>query len=131
MISILNKPILGICLGMQLLGLGSEEGRKKGLGWVDMHSLKFPKGANKVPHMGWNSISELSPNPLVTDEDQRFYFVHSYYVKTTDPSITFSKTHHGLDFASGIASGNIYGVQFHPEKSHRYGMSLLSNFGAI
>ena len=126
-----EKPLLGICLGMQLLGLSSEEGLKPGLGWIDMHSRKLPQGKNKVPHMGWNKISECSKNALVTEADQKFYFVHSFYVETTDPNSTFLKTHYGVDFASGVVSKNIFGVQFHPEKSHKFGMSLLSKFGSI
>ena len=126
-----GKPFLGICLGMQLLGLGSEEGDKKGLGWIKMYAKKFPQGDKKVPHMGWNTISEYSANALVTEANQKFYFVHSFYVETEEPEETILKTSYGVDFASGVAFKNIFGVQFHPEKSHKYGMSLLSKFGSI
>jgi imidazole glycerol-phosphate synthase subunit HisH len=126
-----NKPLLGICLGMQLLTDGSEEGTCKGFGWIPGYSYKF-KGANelKVPHMKWNNVLPVNSSALTKeiDKDARFYFVHSYYVKVSDPSHVLLQTKYGEDFAAAIQKENIYGVQFHPEKSHRFGMKIFSNF---
>jgi glutamine amidotransferase len=124
-------PILGICLGMQLLTNGSEEGKEKGFGWIPGYTYKFPKDTSiKVPHMGWNNISILQENELVKDlaGDSRFYFVHSYYVKAEQPQHTLLQATHGICFDAAIQKENIYGVQFHPERSHKYGMKILSNF---
>jgi len=141
LISLLNaqvlqrkKPILGLCLGMQLFTKRSEEGRMPGLSWIDAQANRFRfDGANsqlRVPHMGWNSLDVCQPHPLLTsvDASYRFYFAHSYYVSCTDNSKILAKTHYGLDFPSVISQGNIVGAQFHPEKSHRFGMVLLKNF---
>lgn len=127
-------PILGICLGMQLMVKGSEEGRKEGLGWIDGYTYRFaPTTKFKVPHMGWNNIEILDENKLTCSlpATSKFYFVHSFYVKTENEKDTFLKTEHSVDFASGIHKENIYGVQFHPEKSHKYGMRLLDNFAKM
>ncbi len=126
-----KKPTLGICLGMQLMGRSSEEGVEEGLGWIEMDTFRLPNETLKVPHMGWNEISGVNKNPLVIEEKQRFYFVHSYYVKPKNQVTSIMKTSYGLEFTSAVMADNILGVQFHPEKSHRYGMSLLSNFGAL
>lgn len=129
-------PILGICLGMQLLTSSSEEGHIPGLNWIPAKSLRFKFDENsklKVPHMGWNVVKEVNPSKLTLDFDSafRFYFVHSYYVKCDSRSNAILTTNHGLDFDSAIQSGNIYGTQFHPEKSLRYGMKLFKNFSEI
>jgi glutamine amidotransferase len=126
-------PILGICVGAQLLTKGSEEGNEMGLGWIDAVSLRFPIRADpkyKIPHMGWNIVEPAIPHRLFTgmEQDPRFYFVHSYYIKTTQPNSILCRTTHGIEFASGIRRDNIYGVQFHPEKSHRFGLRLFENF---
>jgi len=124
-------PILGICLGAQLLGRRSEEGILPGLGLIDMDIVHFSKQeGRKVPHMGWNYISIQRPNALVDglNDDSRFYFVHSYYMKPDKAEDAFLTTNYYEDFASGVASGNIAGVQFHPEKSHKYGMTVFKNF---
>ena len=127
-----QKPVLGICLGMQLLGTGSEEGERPGLGWIDFKSRRFPENELKVPHMGWNEISSFKENnPLVNEPRHRFYFVHSYYADLTDPDHSILRSRYGLEFTCGVRKGNVLGVQFHPEKSHKFGMSLLTNFGAL
>jgi glutamine amidotransferase len=126
-------PLLGICLGMQILTRGSEEGQQKGLGWIPAYTYKFQAVPGlKVPHMCWNTVATKTYNPLMTGlEESRFYFVHSYYVKADAQQYTASETTYGLAFDSAIANDNIMGVQFHPEKSHKYGMKLLANFAAL
>jgi glutamine amidotransferase len=127
-------PVLGVCLGMQLLTRGSEEGVLPGLGWIPADTRRFPNEALlKVPHMGWNLARPTTPSPLTADlgPEERYYFVHSYAVHVEDPTHSLMRTHYGLDFDSAIGRDNIYGVQFHPEKSHRFGMKLLQNFAAL
>lgn len=127
-------PVLGVCLGMQLLTLGSEEGKLPGLGWIDAYTKKFPKlDGLKVPHMGWNSALPSSSCELNQDlsEEPSFYFVHSFYVEARERKNSMMRTFHGLEFDSGIHKDNVYGVQFHPEKSHKYGMQLFKNFSNI
>ncbi len=129
-------PVLGICLGMQLLTKGSEEGNLPGLGWIDAQTLKFDFKETlrlKVPHMGWNLIKLISENPLTRDlpADPRFYFVHSYYVKANYVHDVAATTFYGNEFHSVISHENIYGAQFHPEKSHMFGMRLLTNFAHL
>ncbi len=132
-----RKPILGICLGMQLLGETSEEGQSEGLGLLPASFVKFDpaemEGRLPVPHMGWNTVDLQKANPLFDQmaEGSRFYFVHSYYAVTKDPEINLAKTRYGLDFVSAYAKDHIMGVQFHPEKSHKFGMKLLQNFAAM
>ena len=127
-------PILGICLGMQLMTRSSEEGEMKGLGWINADTKKFKLGNYlKVPHMGWNNVKANAKTGLtdLTDSDQKFYFVHSYYVKVDDQVNSLFKTIYGLEFDSGIVDQNIYGVQFHPEKSHKFGMNLFKKFANL
>lgn len=129
-------PFLGICLGMQLLTEKSEEGELKGLGFIKGETLKFnsPDNRLKIPHMGWNLI-HIKNNSLLTagmeKGEQKFYFVHSYYVKCSSESNIVAQTNYSLMFDSIIQDGNIFGAQFHPEKSHRFGMNLLTNFAKI
>jgi len=129
-----KTPILGICLGMQLFTRASEEGHFQGLGWIDARTLKFrfddSCGNIKVPHMGWNSVSPRKSSALLDGmgEDARFYFVHSYHVVCGDDRDVLTTTHYGQDFVSAFEKGNIIGTQFHPEKSHKFGMRLLKNF---
>ena len=128
-----GKQILGLCLGMQLFTEGSEEGRATGLGWVPGRAVRFrasaESGALKVPHMGWNIATPTTADPLFAglDYDARFYFVHSFHVSCDDASV-LAITNYGAPFVSAIRKRNIAGVQFHPEKSHRFGMRLLRNF---
>lgn len=130
-----RTPILGICLGMQLLTNSSEEGHEKGLGYINAHTKKFSfqDKKMKVPHMGWNIATKSNSCKLTEDfiNESRFYFVHSYYVKVVDQENSILKTNYGLEFDSAIHNKNIYGAQFHPEKSHKFGMKLLENFSKI
>ena len=129
-----KKPILGICLGMQLLTNKSEEGNLKGLGWIDAETIKFNlTGQNshlKIPHMGWNFIKVAKEHQLVknTDDNFRYYFVHSYYVSCKNKTEELMSCNYGVNFTCAVQKDNIMGVQFHPEKSHKYGMQLLKNF---
>jgi len=143
-ISVLNQkvleekvPVLGICLGMQLMAKYSEEGNCNGLGWIDANVKRFQFDDNrmKVPHMGWNEVIPSLGSPLFNNFDSldeiRFYHVHSYYIELESPVLEIAKTTYGISFTSGFQKNNIYGVQFHPEKSHKFGMKMLSNFAAI
>ncbi|MFH1263137.1 MAG: imidazole glycerol phosphate synthase subunit HisH [Pseudomonadota bacterium] len=125
-------PILGICLGMQLLTEQSEEGTCSGLGWIKGRTIKFPGDSGfRVPHMGWNRVRLSRPTPLtdnLSDDRTRFYFVHSFYVACESVEDCIMTTKYGLDFTSAVQRKNVVGVQFHPEKSHRFGMQLLRNF---
>lgn len=128
-----GTPIMGICLGMQLLCASSEEGVLPGLAFVDAHVRKFHSlpGQNlKIPHMGWNTVRVVRSNPLVVtaSEEQRFYFVHSYYVEPDVPDLAIVMATHGVEFCAAFQAGNIFGAQFHPEKSHRFGMALMKRF---
>lgn len=142
LIPLLNKkalvekiPILGICLGMQLLTNSSEEGKKKGLGWIDAETVKFnlsPALKLKIPHMGWNYIDVKKENPLIDNKSRnRFYFVHSYFVKCNNESQSLATSNFGTDFTCMVNKENIYGAQFHPEKSLKFGMKMLENFSRI
>ncbi|EAY29763.1 imidazole glycerol phosphate synthase subunit HisH [Microscilla marina] len=127
-------PLLGICLGMQLLTESSEEGKIPGLGWIPAKTIAFKKENNlKVPHMGWNEVKVAQECPLVKDlpEEPRFYFVHSYYVQCDHNENVLLKTHYAHNFDSAIWKDNIYGAQFHPEKSHKFGMKLFDNFDKL
>lgn len=131
----LRLPLLGICVGAQLLTRGSEEGTEPGLNWINAEVRRFPpidRADYKVPHMGWNLAEPPDAHPLFANLDgpARFFFVHSYFMICDRPESVLSRTTHGIEFASGITKGNIAGVQFHPEKSHRFGMQLLRNFAA-
>lgn len=127
-------PILGICLGMQLLTEGSEEGKLPGLGWIRGRATRIPAAPGlKVPHMGWDVVSSLRTSPLTADlpSDARFYFAHSYCVHVDNPADAVLRGRHGVAFDAVIQHGNIYGAQFHPEKSHRFGKRLLANFASL
>jgi glutamine amidotransferase len=135
-----RTPVLGICLGMQLLGLSSEEGVSPGLGWVPARSRRFDFGDNparlRIPHMGWNDVRPATPGGLLDlghdelGEGPRFYFVHSYHVVCDDPADISGICDYGVPFTAALARGHIQGVQFHPEKSHLWGKRLLSRFAA-
>jgi glutamine amidotransferase len=126
-------PVLGVCVGMQILGRASDEGTSTGLGWIEgrvkrLESLQLP-----VPHMGWNDVRPLSKHRLFDqiDSDARFYFLHSYYFQCDREEDAIAVAHYGTDFACAVNRANIFGVQFHPEKSHHYGARLLQNFGEM
>lgn len=127
-----GKPLLGICVGAQMLGMGSAEGVESGLGWVNMRVERYPDLADlRIPHMGWNRVVSIQKEHPLTQNmevDTRFYFVHSYYMAPQDPADVLFQAHYGIDFAAGVAHRNIIGVQFHPEKSHRFGKKLLADF---
>ena len=131
-------PILGICLGMQLLTKKSEEGELDGLGWIDAKSIGFKDRVDsqlKIPHMGWNIVRKNQKSKLTEGfelfDESRFYFVHSYFVRVEDEKNSILKTEYGVEFDSAIQKDNIFGVQFHPEKSHKFGMKLFENFARI
>lgn len=129
-----GKPILGICVGMQVMAQRSEEGTMQGLGWFDATVKRFDESmfteSPKLPHMGWNSVEPARASPLWEDVDlsQGFYFVHSYYFDCTESRDVFSRSTYGIPFSSAVSKGNIFGFQFHPEKSHRNGLQLFLNF---
>jgi glutamine amidotransferase len=126
-------PIMGICLGMQLLTEWSEEGNSEGLGWLRAKTKKFrfpeDKAAPRIPHVGWNTIIPTGDSELLAGvgSDQRFYFTHSYYVECEEEAV-LATTNYGYDFVSVVHKENIFGTQFHPEKSHRRGIELIRNF---
>ncbi len=127
-----RTPLLGICVGAQMLGQGSEEGREPGLGWLAMRTRRFPALPGlRVPHMGWNEVRPARPGDprcAALPSDARFYFVHSYYLAPEDPADELLRANYGIDFAAAVARDHVVGVQFHPEKSHRYGKQLLGLF---
>ena len=127
-------PVLGICLGMQLLTNGSEEGQLKGFGWIPAFTYKFNAVSGlKVPHMQWNHVEQMQESALTNDLEpqSKFYFVHSYYVKTENKEHALLQAEYGVPFDAAVQNENIYGVQFHPEKSHKYGLRILSNFASL
>ncbi|PLC05125.1 imidazole glycerol phosphate synthase subunit HisH [Variovorax sp. RO1] len=130
-----NIPILGICVGAQMLGHGSEEGNLPGLGWLDMVVKRLPENSGlHVPHMGWGEVVKRQVNhPLLKEleDDARYYFVHSYYMESKDRNLELLGSAYGIDFCAAVAEKNIMGVQFHPEKSHRYGKRILANFSEM
>jgi glutamine amidotransferase len=143
LIDVLNRrvleagvPTLGICLGAQLIGRRSQEGDAEGLCWLEMDTVAFDRARlgprDRVPHMGWAETSH-APHPLFAGlpEPPRFYYVHSYHMRCDDPAAAIATAHHGYDFTAGVAVGNVMGVQFHPEKSHVFGMQLLKNFAML
>lgn len=122
------KPIVGICLGMQLFSKESEEGNVRGLGWIDGYTKKFNFKWNdklKVPHMGWSEVNWSDKSPISAARGARYYFTHSYYVACSDPANILCSAYYGHPFAAGLLHQNIAGFQFHPEKSHQQGMDVL------
>lgn len=132
-----HVPVLGICVGMQILASSSEEGKGAGLGWVPGRVRSFrttPQSAQlPMPHMGWNDVVPAIDTPLFKglESDARFYFLHSFYFECQDPGHALARASYGFDFSCAVAAGNVYGVQFHPEKSHHYGAALLKNFAEL
>lgn len=127
-----KTPVLCICLGMQLITSKSEEGVSQGLGWIDGECLKFrfPSNSVKIPHMGWNYVKFRKESLIRAEipDNPRFYFVHSFYVKCNREQDILATTNYTFDFVSAIQKDNIYATQFHPEKSHKYGMGLIKSF---
>lgn len=129
-----HVPTLGICLGMQLMARGSEEGKSDGLAWLagDVKRFRFTAAhpALRVPHMGWNTVQAVKQSMLLArfPEPPRFYFVHSYYVACDDAGDVLAIASYGGDFTAAFQRGNLVGVQFHPEKSHKFGLTLFRNF---
>jgi glutamine amidotransferase len=122
-------PILGICVGMQMMAKRSDEGILPGLGWFDAEVIRFKPDSQCLPHMGWNNVTQNYSNSLFNDLiDPRFYFLHSYFFSPCDPHCSLATTDYGIEFTSAAVNENIFGVQFHPEKSHHWGMKLLQNF---
>lgn len=130
-------PIFGVCVGMQMMAKGSEEGRLPGLGWIDADVRHFSSigasDAQPFPHMGWNDITPCSTDAALFAglADPRFYFLHSYCVVPNDPADVLATAYYSVDFAAAIHHGNFYATQFHPEKSHEWGRVLLRNFAGI
>jgi glutamine amidotransferase len=136
---VLNRgvPVLGVCVGMQILGSASDEGRLPGLGWVKGRVRRFDQTLldqpARLPHMGWNDVSPARDGGLFAglEKDARFYFLHSYYFDCESSDSVLATSEYGAEFSSAVRAKNIYGVQFHPEKSHSYGTRLLQNFAEI
>lgn len=132
-----SVPVLGICVGMQIFASSSDEGDLPGLGWVDGCVKKFDptllSHRIQLPHMGWNDVTPVISSDLFSglENDAQFYFLHSYYFHCIDREHVLAETHYGTTFSCAVRSKNIYGVQFHPEKSHHYGVRLLKNFAEL
>lgn len=132
-----NVPVLGVCVGMQILANMSEEGSAEGLGWIKGAVRNFSGNPGSaplpMPHMGWNDVTAKKGSPLFKglEEDARFYFLHSYYFDASNEEDACAHANYGFTFACAVQRGNVYGVQFHPEKSHRWGAALLKNFAQI
>lgn len=127
----IRRPVLGICLGAQIMGKGSEEGVLSGLGWIDMVCHRFDAAPGiRVPNMGWHQIVKKNPSPLLDQmgDDARFYFVHSYRMVCIQPDDVLATADHGSEFVCAVQRGNIMGTQFHPEKSLRHGLALMKSF---
>ncbi len=132
-----GRPVLGICVGMQMMAKRSDEGVLEGLGWIDAEVKKFDKASfthkTHLPHMGWNDVTPRENGGLFRglESGARFYFLHSYYFAPSQEGIVLAITDYNGPFASSVRSGNVFGVQFHPEKSHQWGIQLLKNFAEL
>lgn len=130
-------PVIGICVGMQMMGNRSDEGELDGLKWIDAEILKFDERLiqqrTKLPHMGWNDVSPVEDHPLFIglEKEAIFYFLHSFYFKCNNSNDSIANSEYGISFSSAVNHNNIYGIQFHPEKSHQYGEKLLHNFAKL
>ena len=125
-------PLLGVCVGMQMLARSSEEGSRAGLGWIQADVKRFTASV-PLPHMGWNDVKSVVSNRLLAglESDARFYFLHSYYVDCDRPADSLAVTEYGAAFSCVVGAANVFGVQFHPEKSHHHGTRLLQNFAEL
>lgn len=132
-----RRPVLGICVGMQMMARRSDEGQLPGLNWFDASVRRFDenrlKGATHLPHMGWNDVAPAHTDGLMAglEQNARFYFLHSYHFVPNDPADTLATTDYGGPFACAVRRGHVHGVQFHPEKSHGWGVQLLKNFSEL
>src|SRR5947209_3447405 len=132
-----GMPVLGVCVGMQILATSSEEGKLPGLGWIDGRVRRFDEKTlhqpSRLPHMGWNDVVPMSGARLFSglEQDARFYFLHSYYFDCASNDNVLATSEYVLAFGCAVRSNHIYGVQFHPEKSHNYGVRLLKNFAEL
>jgi len=130
-------PVIGICVGMQMMGNRSDEGKLEGLKWIDSEILKFDESfiqqRTKLPHMGWNDVTPVNNNPLFIglEKEAIFYFLHTFYFKCKNETESIAISNYGISFSSAVNRDNIYGIQFHPEKSHQYGEKLLKNFANL
>lgn len=130
-------PVIGICVGMQMMGNRSDEGKLEGLKWIDSEILKFDESLiqqrTKLPHMGWNDVTPVNNHPLFIglEKDAIFYFLHTFYFKCKNEKESIAISNYGISFSSAVNRDNIYGIQFHPEKSHQYGEKLLNNFANL
>lgn len=137
LVKVEKKPVLGICVGMQMMAARSDEGIREGLGWFDAEVLRFDEariqGRTHLPHMGWNDVEPARTDGLFAEmgDQARFYFLHSYYFAPRDPADVLGTTAYGERFACAVRRGNVHGVQFHPEKSHGCGIQLLKNFAGL
>jgi glutamine amidotransferase len=128
-----SVPVLGVCVGMQILAASSEEGKSRGLGWIEGDVRKFDGASARLPHMGWNDVKPAGSSALFAglESDARFYFLHSYYFHCARSENILAEAEYGTTFSCAIQSNHVFGVQFHPEKSHRYGVRLLKNFAVL
>lgn len=131
-----HVPILGVCVGMQMMAYTSEEGKLPGLGWINATVKRFDEASfiqkTHLPHMGWNDVVPVQDHPLFNNiKDPKYYFLHSYYFIPGQASQTLATSNYGINFASAVVAGHIIGVQFHPEKSHDWGVQLLKNFALL
>jgi len=132
-----RAPVIGVCVGLQILMRSSEEGTSPGLGWIDGDVVRFQRPADdaqlRIPHMGWNDVDARNGSALFAGvgADAHFYFLHSYYVRCEREEDVLATTNYSRNFACAVQRGNIFGVQFHPEKSHQFGVRLLKNFGEL
>ena len=130
-------PVIGICVGMQMMGNRSDEGKLDGLKWIDSEILKFDESLiqqrTKLPHMGWNDVNPIKNHPLFNglEKEAIFYFLHSFYFRCKNETESIAVSNYGISFSSAVHRENIYGIQFHPEKSHQYGEKLLHNFANL